>query len=1008
MHDSSRALLKRSGIAAAATALVIGSSFAAPAIATTTASPAPAGTETSAAATTGASKDDSKADLPAGLEDAVKRDLGISIEEFYKNGELSSVVESLSKELKQAKLDADFEIADSKIKVEVAAPALKAVTKKLDALTKDTKVELEIVAAEAATSTEKGKAEESSASPVKDASGEAKASASPKSKDLKKAKTPKTDATVVEEPKSKANPTNVDALLDAYVEAVDPKAVSQLQAVMKDNNGSFVIRTGGAAKTESKTSSPSSKASSLRVGGKMTPNEFVEQFTKVTLEVADGPAKKAAANDVLGGMGYGTETSPGTYSVCSIGFSGFNAAGDDAAITAGHCEHDGDITDVKILEHSAPEIMTAEGPDLGTFGFSQFGGPNNSSVTGLDDAQTVDDLGNVGTDIAVIDQINKDLDLKSLVSDWKTPDIRDSSVKVTGVASAVIGSDVCKSGRTTGWTCGTVDEVGIFLVGGYNGADDGRGVRGFGMPNAGFAKANEGDSGGSAISGGTAVGVTSAISPAEGGRAYFTDITDGLKHTKGYSIAVFLNAPAVDTPAQGSDIAAGQTLNGTVSGAPSGSTVKIKSAGQEDISAKVISGKFSFKAPASFGKYDFTLQTVNGFNESEITKGSFNVVIGAPAITTPKADSTLNAPVSTISGTGAAGAVVTLTGDASGTATVAADGKWSVKLDTALSYGEYSVSATQAMDGQTSKAAKSSFKIQLAAPAITTPADGKTFTGVQSEIAGTGVAGATVKLSGAVTENVKVGADGKWSVVLDEALSYGSHSITAVQTSGETTSTSVKTAFKVVPAAPSIDSPEDGQEFEFDKAPKTISGFGINGSTVKVTIGDTELTATVADGAWTVMAPKDLETGDYKVTAVQIIDEVSSAPVSIDFTIAAEPKPEPTEEPTEKPTEEPTTAPSEDPTKAPSEKPSEDPTKAPSEKPTASPKPSQAPSDSPEPSKAPVEPQGNNDDNDDDAPLANTGPNAALPFIATGGVLLVAGGAFLLFRRKNIKGHHGA
>ncbi|KAA0975806.1 LPXTG cell wall anchor domain-containing protein [Paeniglutamicibacter gangotriensis] len=140
------------------------------------------------------------------------------------------------------------------------------------------------------------------------------------------------------------------------------------------------------------------------------------------------------------------------------------------------------------------------------------------------------------------------------------------------------------------------------------------------------------------------------------------------------------------------------------------------------------------------------------------------------------------------------------------------------------------------------------------------------------------------------------------------------------------------------------------------------------------------MTATVADGAWTVMAPKDLETGDYKVTAVQIIDEVSSAPVSIDFTIAAEPKPEPTEKPTEEPTE----------------------------KPTASPKPSQAPSDSPEPSKAPVKPQGNNDDNDDDAPLAHTGPSEALPFIATGGALLVAVGAFLLFRRKNIKGHHGA
>ncbi|MFI8412189.1 Ig-like domain-containing protein [Paeniglutamicibacter gangotriensis] len=999
MHDSSRALLKRSGIAAAATALVIGSSFAAPAIATTTESPAPAGTETSAADTTGASKNDSKADLPAGLEDAVKRDLGISIEEFYKNGELNSVVESLSKELKQAKLDAGFEIAGSKIKVEVAAPALKAVTKKLDALTKDTKVELEIVAVEAATSTEKVNAEDSSAAPVKDASGEAKASASPKASGPTVADSPKIDAKTEPDIKVKANPRSVDALLDAYVASVEPNSVSELQAVMKTGNGSFVIRTGGAAKTEASKGTDSPKASALRFSDKLTAEEFAAQYTKVSLEIADGPAKSAADTDVLGGMGYGAENNAGGYNVCSLGFAGFNADGADAAISAGHCERDGDITDVKILEHSAPEKFDGPGADLGTFGFSQFGGPNNAPVTGLETAQDINDVGNIGTDISVIDKINPDLDLHALVSDWTTSDVRDSSVKVTGVTKAVKGVDICKSGRTTGWTCGTVDEVGIFLVGGFTGAGDLRGVRGFGMSNpiaedqagnpikdeAGndfYTKARPGDSGGSVIAGGTAVGVTSAVGTVEleredettevVGRAYFTDIKDGLAHTDGYTIAMFLNAPAVATLAQGSDIAVGQTLNGTVSGAPSGSTVKIKSAGQKDISAKVANDKFSFKAPVSFGKYDFTMQTVNGFNNSAVTKGSFNVVLAAPAITTPKADSTVNAPVSTISGTGVAGAVVTLTGDASGTATVTADGKWSVKLSTSLSYGEYSVSATQAKDGQTSKAAKSSFKIQLAAPAITSPADGKSIIGPQDEIAGTGVAGATVKLSGAVTENVEVGADGKWSVILDEALSYGSHSITAMQTSGETTSPSVKTAFKVVPAAPSIDSPEDGQEFAFDKAPKTISGFGINGATVKVTIGDTELTATAAGGAWTVMAPKDLETGDYKVTAVQVIDEVSSAPVSIDFTIAAEPKPEPTE------------------------------------KPTASPKPSQAPSDSPEPSKAPVKPQGNTDDNDDDASLANTGPNEALPFIATGGVLLVAGGAFLLFRRKNIKGHHGA
>ncbi|MET0871341.1 MAG: LPXTG cell wall anchor domain-containing protein, partial [Paeniglutamicibacter terrestris] len=94
-----------------------------------------------------------------------------------------------------------------------------------------------------------------------------------------------------------------------------------------------------------------------------------------------------------------------------------------------------------------------------------------------------------------------------------------------------------------------------------------------------------------------------------------------------------------------------------------------------------------------------------------------------------------------------------------------------------------------------------------------------------------------------------------------------------------------------------------------------------------------------------------------------------------------------------------------------SPEPSEQPTTSPepSEQPTTSPEPSEQPTTSPEPTqeptKAPVEPQGNTNNNGDKDPLANTGPNVALPFIATGGALLVAAGAFLLFRRK---GSHGA
>ena len=1008
MHESSRALLKRGSIAAATTALVLGSSFATvPAIATTSAAPEPASTETSAVTSAEASQDQSQAALPSGLEAAVERDLGITIDEFYKNGELSSVVESLSEELGQSELAADFAIEDNKIKVTVAASSLGAVTTKLDALTKGTDVELRIVTAPEAEATVAPKKVETKKAPESQ-----DFTAAPST--LPVIESPKTEATAKPEVVAKAMPKSAESLLEAYVESVDPKAVSQLQAVMKTGSNSFVIRTGGTADVEGKNTSETPKATALRFGEKMTPEEFAQQYTKVTIEKAEGPAKSAAAGDVLGGMGYGARTDT-ALALCSIGFSGFNADGGDAAISAGHCEQDGDITKVNIMEHTAPNKFAGIGAPLGTFGFSQFGGPGNSPVTGIDTATKVEDLGNVGTDISVIDNINPDLTLKSTVTDWKGADERDSGTKVTGVASAVIGAGICKSGRTTGWTCGTVDEVGIFLVGGYNGADDVRGVRGFAIANPIvveektkselYTKAREGDSGGSAIAGGTAVGVTSAIGKAEVkredgtteelGRAYFTDIKDGLKHAKGYSIALFLNAPAVASPSNGADVTAGSTISGSVAGAPSGSHVRVVSGGKLVKKATVTAGKFSFKVPEDFGTYDFTLQTVNGFNKSVTTAGSVNVVIGAPVITTPKNDATLNAPVSTISGTGVVGATVTLAGDATGTATVAADGTWSVKLPTALSYGEYAISATQAKGGETSKATTSSFKVQLAAPAITGPANGKTFTEAQSVISGTGVAGATVKLTGAVTREVVVGKDGAWSVELQEGLSYGSHSITAVQNVGETTSTSVKSDFKVVPVAPSIDSPTDGQEFAFDKTPKTVSGFGINGATIKVRLdgtelssavaangnvaetadaasGESEVAAVVVNGAWTVMVPEDLEVGDHKVTAVQVIDGVASAAISKTFTVAAAPKPEPTEEP------------------------------------TASPEPTQ----DPEPSKAPVVPQGeingNDSGNGGNGGLANTGANAVLPIIAAGGALMVAGGFFMLLRRKNNSGLHSA
>jgi hypothetical protein len=889
MHDSTRALLKRGSVVAATAAMVLGSSFAAvPAMAASSDTAEPTPTETSASTGADAAPDPSQAPLPSGLKEAVERDLGTTIEEFYKNGELSAVVDSMAKALKKSGLEADFAIAENQINVTVAASSLQAVTKKLAELTTGTDVELGIEAAPvtAAPSVSASDRAPESSDSGPDAS-EPQISESPTGEAAPAPPAPRVEA--------KGLPQSVDTLLAEYLNSVEPSAASGLQSVMKNMDGGFVIRTGGAAQVEKREAASVGSGEILQPtknqGQKLTPEEFAGQYTKVTIEAADGPASPAAANDVLGGMAYGAlvgEVGSQRLAMCSVGFSGFNPKGAPASISAGHCSQDGDVSKVKIIEQAGPDIPIALGADLGTFGFSQFGGPGNSPVSGWYEAETIDDLGNVGTDISVIDKINKSLDLEALVTDWKGVDERDSGTKVTGVASAVLGTNICKSGRTTGWTCGTVDEVGVFVVGGSKGEDDIRAVRGFAIANPFimapdpfnpgaqievFEKADRGDSGGSVLAGGNAVGITSAVSTSEGGRAYFTDVKDALKHAKGYTIELSLKAPTVTSPSKGADVAAGATISGTAPGAPSGSSVVVRSGGKKIATVKVASGKFSFRAPAVLGTFDFTLQTVNGYSTSVATAGSVNILVGTPV--------------------------------------------------------------------------------------IKTPANGKTFTEAQSVVSGTGVPGATIKLTGALSRDVIVGSNGRWSVELDDGLSYGPHRITAVQTLREVTSSSVKSGFKVVPVAPSIDSLTPGQEFASGKAPKTLSGFGINGSTIRVSIGDTRLTAVVTNGAWTVLVPERLRAGDHKVSAVQVIDDVASAATSITFRIAGVPR--------------------------------------------------QPPTQAPEPSTAPVVPQGNpKDDDSDNGSLVSTGPNGALPFIASSGALMVAGGLFMLLRRKGAKIPHHA
>ncbi|MGL3806202.1 S1 family peptidase [Paeniglutamicibacter sp. R2-26] len=835
--------LRRAGIAAVAAALVVSSCLAAgpvPATAATipspgaVATPGPRPTESRAETT-----DSGDATPSNGLDAAVERDLGMSAGEFAAQGELAAVADRLRAELDPERLKASLAVAGSRIEVRTNDEDRAEVAEKIDTLTRGTDIQVEVTTA-----------------------------------------VPTPTATAGAVAPTKKSPTNVDELYAAYAASVDEQTLGQLQAVM-ETDGGFVIRSGGVS-----GDAPARSADRvLRAGGTLTPEEFASQYPDVGVHEAEGPATATASNDVLGGMGYGAEVTPGVYALCSVGFNGFNAAGARAALSAGHCTRDGQIRSVSVAEHSAPDVFEELHVDsFGTFGFSQFGGPGNSPA--LTDGVNL--LGNVGTDVSVLNKINPALRQQPVVTDWTGADERDSGTKVTGVSSAVRGSPVCKSGRTTGWTCGKVTEVGIFIVGGFgNAATDLRAVRGFGMANPGFAVAFEGDSGGSAISGGNAVGITSAIAEGAtraGDRAYFADVKQALRAAKGYSIKLFVNAPKLTQPAKGTRVKAGARVSGTVASAPAGTTVSVASAGKTIATAKVSKGTFSFRTPKKLGTFSFTMTAGSGYSKSRTTTASLPLTMPAPRITVPAAGTTKTGRVTRVSGTGFPGATVKFSGAAKGRAAVAKDGTWSVKVP-AIPYGNHVLTATQAKGKHVSGRSRISFKVAVRAPAISSPSPGKTSTKAPRTIKGTGIPGATLKLSGAVGKTLVVPRNGTWSVKLKRTWDYGNHRIKATQKVGKHTSASAKTSFKVIPRSPSIDYPSAGRTFASGKAPATVSGRGISGATVKVTMGKRTVSTKVVRGTWKVRIPGTLKPGSHGVKAVQVMKKTSSNAVRVTFTV---------------------------------------------------------------------------------------------------------------------------
>jgi streptogrisin C len=455
-------------------------------------------------------------------------------------------------------------------------------------------------------------------------------------------------------------------LYQAYLRDV---GTAGLQAVAYTGK-KFVVRTGGTNRSEAMVpdsadnagnSVPGSVRTSLTspdTDAKISPAEFVARYANVEL---DAGAPLALQADVPGGLGYASDN--GT--MCSTGFSAFDPAGLPAVLTAGHCSFDGAEESATLQFQGVPAGL------LGKFGFSQFGGPGNTTVLNPLD---LTNPGNVGTDIAVIDELRADLDPLPAASTWGDPSEADPDVKIIGTAAPVVGQPVCRSGRTSAWSCGTIDEVGIYVVRGLNYDNDDNDLRAFNGFLSFDVQSSGGDSGGPWVSGNYAVGTHSAgDTPDENGNfAVAATLQDSLAVLPGYELELFLNKPTVTSPAPGATLGSGQTVTGTVAAAPAsavaaGSKVRITVSGQAPFEVPVdAGGAWSFTAPAVAGPLRFTARTINGFSTSGAAAFDFApqaVTPAEPETAQPDPTGEASTPTAAVPPVGGSAAVVRPLGD---------------------------------------------------------------------------------------------------------------------------------------------------------------------------------------------------------------------------------------------------------------------------------------------------------------------------------------------------------
>ncbi|WP_322964062.1 BapA/Bap/LapF family large adhesin [Sphingomonas fuzhouensis] len=293
-----------------------------------------------------------------------------------------------------------------------------------------------------------------------------------------------------------------------------------------------------------------------------------------------------------------------------------------------------------------------------------------------------------------------------------------------------------------------------------------------------------------------------------------------------------ITPPATPTAAITGD---GRTITGT--GEP-GATVTVRDAAGQVLGTAVVGAQ---------GGYTLTLATpqANGGTLTVTQSDPAGNVspaasLAAPDITPPAVPSaTINGTGTSITGTGEAGATVTVrtaAGQVLGTATVDAQGGYTLTLTTPQANGE-TLTVTQS-----DPAGNVSPAVTLAAPDITPPAaPSATLSADGTTVSGSGEAGATVRVVGPDGQpigTVTVAADGSYTVTLTTAQTGGG--VLVVTQTDAAGNVSPTTQIAAIDA-----DPMPLPTAEIDAQGTTISGTGEPGATVTVrdaagqTIGET-------------------------------------------------------------------------------------------------------------------------------------------------------------------------